>query len=698
MNIEDDNGVTAIGYIDIAPIRDLSVEYAYADEKDKVNGNQPVECCIKNNGDSEIKSFNIVISDESGNEYVNKDIICSIESGAEQEFTENLNIENLNNETKFTMMVSAEGENAVEDNSAEFLLGCPDVSLSVSQYKINNKLLIASRAANGSNTPVNAAISIAENLLDGVTLDMQNIGLLDNKTEYIYNYEINLDDVNFNEDGVKYYYVKVDTLENDFNPYDNYYVIPVYKVELFDISNEKPEEINIVNAEGVEVEPKNMSVNLLDTNKRYITAKVLPDNATNKEVKWYSDNTDIVRITGEGEIVAVGEGTAVVRAETYDGGYTDEANITVYSEEQGLYLLTVETPLNGKIIAEGGQYTEGTKISVSAQPNAGYKFKSWISSNGGTFDNANSPSTTFTMPANDTAITADFEKEISLPSGGGGGIRAKSYSITIKYIDENNEEVGASKLSKAFGYTLKEGDLSIPKGYVINEINFNYQIKKSETITVQVKKESSDKIEPSDDPGDGITKQTEDKYISGYSDGSFGPDRKITRAEISAIIYNMLNKNPDDYSSYIRKFSDISLSHWAADMMGYMIKNSYMSGDADADTFRPDDNMTRAELAQLLYNLNITGTEKASASFIDISKHWGEKAIKAMSAAGVISGYGDNTFRPNNNVTRAEAVSMISRLFNRSNKWTGDITFTDVSSNHWAYSSIMNAANGYYNE
>ena len=81
-------------------------------------------------------------------------------------------------------------------------------------------------------------------------------------------------------------------------------------------------------------------------------------------------------------------------------------------------------------------------------------------------------------------------------------------------------------------------------------------------------------------------------------------------------------------------------------------------------------------------------------SLSDIDSHWAYNAILLLAGKGIIQGYPDGTFGPENPVTRAEAVTMIARLLSRSDTFTAGKTFSDVEAEYWAYTIIMNAVNG----
>ena len=296
---------------------------------------------------------------------------------------------------------------------------------------------------------------------------------------------------------------------------------------------------------------------------------------------------------------------------------------------------------------------------------------------------------------------ASYEYIIKRSTSGGGGFGGGGiarYTVTISYMDENGSSVGTSKVTKTSGSTITDKDLNVPKGYELDD-SVSHKVTKNETIEVTVKKASAADTETPEQTTKPSNEQNspnvaEKAYINGYEDGSFRPNNNITRAEVSTLIYNLLGNNQISASSALDRFADIPSTHWGRVAIGYNIENGYMSGDAGSNTFRPDASMTRAELAQLLANLKIKTNGNVSTSFTDVDSHWAKTAIETMARCGVISGYEDGTFKPDNTVTRAEAVAMISRLFDRSSDWNGNITFNDVSASLWAYNAIMNAVNG----
>ena len=179
-------------------------------------------------------------------------------------------------------------------------------------------------------------------------------------------------------------------------------------------------------------------------------------------------------------------------------------------------------------------------------------------------------------------------------------------------------------------------------------------------------------------------------FISGYPDGTVLPDGQLSRAELTQLIYNLYGAGGSGAANY----SDMDQSHWAFTAVGYCQAQGYMLGYPAGD-FRPEQTVTRAELSTTL--ARIKGLTLTSVHpFSDIGDHWGIEFIGAASAAGYILGYPDGTFRPENPVTRAEAVTMICRAEERDETlFDTNRTFTDLSTSFWGYNYIMNAANGY---
>lgn len=115
----------------------------------------------------------------------------------------------------------------------------------------------------------------------------------------------------------------------------------------------------------------------------------------------------------------------------------------------------------------------------------------------------------------------------------------------------------------------------------------------------------------------------------------------------------------------------------------------YMVGD-DKGNFRPEDPITRAEVAQVFYNLLLNKNIEITTTFDDVpADAWYAKAVNALASLGVLNGVGDNKFEPNRSITRAEYATIAAKFAYTA---YSDVRFDDVPETHWAYESISSAA------
>ena len=148
-------------------------------------------------------------------------------------------------------------------------------------------------------------------------------------------------------------------------------------------------------------------------------------------------------------------------------------------------------------------------------------------------------------------------------------------------------------------------------------------------------------------------------YIAGYSDGSFKPEGNITRAEAATIISRISNKFSSS-TRYCHTFTDCPEGIWYEKAVAFCSSQGYIKGYEDA-TFRPDGNITRAEFATILVRVfgydGITGLNV----FSDLDGHWAKDYVSVLYSAGIIVPDQNGKFRPNEKLTREDAVSMINR-------------------------------------
>lgn len=182
-------------------------------------------------------------------------------------------------------------------------------------------------------------------------------------------------------------------------------------------------------------------------------------------------------------------------------------------------------------------------------------------------------------------------------------------------------------------------------------------------------------------------------YINGYTDGTIMPDGDITRAEVVDMLFNLYGDDVEVDTTNLSQFSDVTQDEWYSDALSFGIEYELISGYPDG-TFKPNSTITRQELAYILDKFVQQDTTRISTPLTDISDAWAKDSIENMYSLGYITGYGDNTFQPNGTASRAEVVTMMNNVAERPPTWNEEESYPDLSSSHWAYKYMMNAANG----
>lgn len=188
-------------------------------------------------------------------------------------------------------------------------------------------------------------------------------------------------------------------------------------------------------------------------------------------------------------------------------------------------------------------------------------------------------------------------------------------------------------------------------------------------------------------------------YIIGYADGTVHPNANISRAEVATIFFRLLDEDVrDENLTRKNRFEDVSADAWYNIAVSTMAKLGIVKGRSQAH-FEPDAPITRAEFAAICARFD-TSTDRAAHSFTDISGHWAEAEIERAAALGWITGYADGTFRPNQNITRAEAMTIINRVLNRLPENEDDLldgmnVWTDNQPGTWYYLAVQEATNSH---
>ena len=188
-------------------------------------------------------------------------------------------------------------------------------------------------------------------------------------------------------------------------------------------------------------------------------------------------------------------------------------------------------------------------------------------------------------------------------------------------------------------------------------------------------------------------------YIKGYPNGSFKPTDTITRAEAATIFYRLLtDATRKAYATSYNTFKDVPATAWYNTAVSTMAKLGIVNGGADG-YFRPNDPITRAEIAAMIARCDGAYYTGTSTVFSDTYGHWAAGYIDRAYELGWINGYG-TTYAPDRYISRAETVAVLNRVLNRAPQYTSDLTrnyttFSDVATSAWYYLDVEEAANSH---
>lgn len=304
-------------------------------DKKRSGSIQDVTVGIENTGHKDVSNVIVSVYNKGDMSLISeKTVSCEIPVGETVYFDEQIDVGEVVSKKDLVITVKTSDEDDDSNNSKDVTIGYTDVKLGINKYEIGNEIIIEATVSNESDIPTNAAISIIEDKEDGIVLDMKNIGMLSNESSYVYRYSISKDKINFNDARYKSYFVKIDCNKEERIISNNLEWIVIDSKELQDFDGEPAPEDLIINVTGVSISPsKDITLNLKGEKVYELEAKVYPENATNKSVVWTSSDNNVVTVSNDGKLQAVGVGNAKITVMTKDGEFTDVCNVTVISED-----------------------------------------------------------------------------------------------------------------------------------------------------------------------------------------------------------------------------------------------------------------------------------------------------------------------------------------------------------------------------
>lgn len=400
-----------------------------------------------------------------------------------------------------------------------------------------------------------------------------------------------------------------------------------------------------------------------------------------------------------------------------------DKKITLYGvwADKDRFTVTFDVGANGQFTDANDPLKEQQILptkSVTGVPaitaNTGYKFKGWqLNGTGDIYTNEQVQA----MPVNDNMqLVAVYDIVITAKAGAGGKISPNGDVAVANGADQ------AFTISANSGYKLLD---VIVDGVSVGKVeNYTFQnVTKPHTIEVTFKKKSSggstnnkpsDKpdtkpdVKPDDKPGVADPKDTgvadmletdnHHQYLHGVKAEEFGPDLKMSRAEVAAMFHNLLKEKNNPITV---EFTDVPADAWYTQAVNELASLGIIKGVGE-NKFEPGRSISRAEFAAIatrFAKVNNSGI----LEFSDVSESdWFHNPVLTAVNYGWIKGYGDNTFKPQNTITRAEVTVIVNRMLDREadkdyiqQNINSFKTFIDVPSNYWAYYPILEATNAH---
>ncbi len=397
------------------------------------------------------------------------------------------------------------------------------------------------------------------------------------------------------------------------------------------------------------------------------------------------------------EITSLAAGNYQVRVKAVENRTFASASavVTVGSGAQRTNTVTVNSGTGG------GTYAEGTTVTIAATVPSGQRFTGWTVNEGGvTLADASSVTTTFIMPAQAVIITANFQNNSgggssSGNSGGsytppttypptvewpseGGGTAAVSPSnpkpgdtVTVKPRPDDGYEVDKITVTDKDGkpvevtvkpdgtYTFKQ-----PKGKVTIEVSY----KAVQPIEAPWNNPFSD-VSESDWYYDAVRFVHERDLMNGYSDGRFGPNAPLSRAQLAQILFN---KEGRPGVNYLLDFSDVAGEAWYTEAVRWAASQGIVGGYGNS-TFGPNDPITREQLAVMLWRYSGSPAAANDELHFNDEAEISGYALEAMRWAvenGILNGDGDGRLGPKVQATRAQVAQMLKNFIENQEETT----------------------------
>ena len=448
------------------------------------------------------------------------------------------------------------------------------------------------------------------------------------------------------------------------------------------------------------------------------------------QVVTQAERSDYYTFNNDGTITfkkkyANGMGHAFTVEETNNktaGMYYDDGlcNLVVHlKEEDGklslngqVQAITLENHYNGTFRVPLGQYIKKVyRSECGCTPETSFQFGALIKEHVAV---VNALSLTEAAPAAKKANTYTATGSVTLKAGVEQTVDMSidlpvgSYEVTLKEVNDGVANVSYDKTVYTFTIsvypTQQSGDAEISFSDVKRNAEY-YDFGKAGYKFVFTNSYKDSHYIPVNPTPVRPALNTDDHYayVVGYPDGTVRPNGTITRAEVSTILFRLLSdKTREEYFTTESSFTDVKAGAWYNNSVATLEKAGVIVDTAKGGAFRPDEAITRAELAAMLAQFSDAKPVKG-VKFSDVpADHWAYDAIAIAAKMGWIEGYPDGTFRPDATITRAEMMTLVNRALERVPAkesrllpYAAMLTFPDCQPGQWYYIAIQEATNSH---
>ena len=303
---------------------------------------------------------------------------------------------------------------------------------------------------------------------------------------------------------------------------------------------------------------------------------------------------------------------------------------------------------------------------------------------------------TITVENEGTVDLANVKVTDTFVAGGKGKLAVKSGNLEIGKL-----AVGETA-TIVLEYTTVAGDVNGLKNTAVAEGSYDGEKTVSESDTEDVKvTKKNDPVKPVGPSKPQLNKADHYAYIVGYPDGLVHPEKNITRAEVATIFFRMLlDESREDFWAQENWFFDVMPTDWFNNAVSTLANANLINGYPDGN-YRPNANITRAEFATIAIRFFLEeDVEITENNLSDVKGHWAEANIDLAYALNLINGYPDGTFRPEQQITRAEAMTIVNRVLERAphkdHLLDDMIEWPDnMDEDIWYYADVQEATNSH---